>query len=187
MNIYKRIIESTELDVKTPIPLFFGFFFLLSLLAFVSQQFPFDSEVFGGNLTKHVSDIMSEHETRKSLFVLSVLTIILGFLKNIIKLIGIKISEFVNKYFFISLTNFLISLVFVELGVTASVALMAPKIHEVATFVLIYLVGRNFTLAAFLVTSLIVLNGTDNLSISYLRRISVASILTAIYFYMLSH
>ena len=103
---------------------------------------------------------MTEHEAGKSMFVLSIFALFCSYSKYFISLKW-GVNSFLNKYLVLAPTNFLVSLVFVELAVTYSVVIMVPKSPIPHWDVLLYLGGKNTALGLALILSLAVINKCD--------------------------
>ena len=152
-----KIERFSDLDVRSPVSLFFVFLSVMSILGIVSNVLPFETKVFGVHIAKHVSDIMTEHEAFKSIVVLTFIAVVGGTIKQIFLVSGSELSSFSNKYIVLAPTNFLISLVSVAIAITATVLLLAPKPPGVWGVLSIVFI-KNGVLAVTLICSLIILN-----------------------------
>ena len=179
------IDSKTELDLKSPLSLFVVFLVILCTSAWIVSLFSFETKLFGTELTKHLSEIMTEHEAGKSMFVLSIFALVFSYSKYLISLKW-SVNPFLNKYLVLAPTNFLVSLVFVELAVTYSVVLMVPKSPIPHWDVLLYLGGKNTALGLALILSLAVINKSNSLNISKILQLTLSIIFASIYFWALT-
>lgn len=186
MRMLEKISNRTVLDVKSPASLFIGFLLSLCLLALIARSLDFETVIFGETLTKHVSDIMSEHEAGKSMFALSILVLLISYTKLIMEWLSIPIKPSINTYIFINPANFLISLISVELAVTTAVLIMVPKGPINYWDPLLYLGGKNYFLGGTLIISLIFLHTKPTLNMNKLAKSSVAIITSASHFWALT-
>ncbi|WP_146018004.1 MULTISPECIES: hypothetical protein [Pseudomonas] len=180
-----KVDNSMELDFKNPLSLFCTFLVILCITAWVSQQLPLETKFFGVELTKHVSDIMSEHEAGKSMFALSIYVLSVSYVKYFLSLRS-KINVSFNRYAVLAPANFLVSLVFVEMAVTFSVIAMVPKEPVSPWSVLLYLGGKNLALSAFLLSSLAILNNNCQLVSNNLLKLFLSLFLSFLYFLALT-
>lgn len=180
-----KVEKMCDLDVRTPVSLFFVFLVVMSSLGMVSNLLPFETKVFGVHIAKHVSDIMTEHEAFKSIFVLTCITVFVGILKQSFLLAGSTLSTFTNKYVVLAPTNFLVSLVFVALAITITVFLFAPKPPGAWTL-LFFIFAKNGVLAISLITSLVFLNAKTLNWSKLARRGPIVVAMLALHFTVLS-
>lgn len=152
-----KIERICDLDVRPSVSLFFVFLVVMSLLVIMSNLLPFETKVFGVHIAKHVSDIMTEHEAFKSIFVLTVLVVLGGLIKQGFLLAESNISPFINKYIVLAPTNFLVGLIFVAMAITTTVLLFAHK-PPGAWPVFFSIFAKNGALAFSLTASLVLLN-----------------------------
>jgi hypothetical protein len=179
------IDSKTELDLKPSFSLFVVFLVILCISAWVVSLFDFETKVFGSELTKHLSEIMTEHEAGKSMFVLSIFALVISYSKYFISLKW-GVNSFLNKYLVLAPTNFLVSLVFVELAVTYSVVIMVTKSPIPYWDVLLYLGGKNTVLGLALILSLVVINKSKSLNINQLLQLILSAIFACVYFWALT-
>lgn len=154
---WRKFSGRVELDFEAPLTLFCTFAVIFSVVGWVVLQLPFEAELFGVKLTKHVSDIMTEHEAGKSMFVLSVYALLVSFIKSVWQ-VRSTVPPFFNRYVVIVPANFLISLVFVEGAVAFSVILVTPTEVPGSSEMFLYLGGKYLALASTLTSALILLN-----------------------------
>ena len=172
MEFVTKVEEKTGLDLWGAITLYLVFFGVLLFLTEISGIVGHDITILGESTMKHVSDIMSEHEASKSLFALSIVALLLGFINSLF----IKNTElcFYNKRIVIPTTNFLISLVFVMLAVSTAVAFGVYRLVGLSSVlynVLFYGFLKNILLSIFLIYPLIVLKINTNIN-PYFKNIS---------------
>lgn len=179
----ENIDKDMRLDLKDPFSLFCIFLVVLCIAAWVIQKFPFDTEIFGDNLTKHLSDIMTEHEAGKSMFAISLYVLFMSYVKFFISLRW-KCNTFFDKYFVLAPAGFLISLIFVEMAVTVSVVVMVPKEPYSPWPELFYLGGKNLALSICLVGSMMVLNNASLVPRKFVK-FFVSLFLSSMYFWAL--
>ncbi|WP_024591785.1 MULTISPECIES: hypothetical protein [unclassified Pseudoalteromonas] len=179
------IDDRTELDIKSAFSLFVVFLVALCFSAWIVSLFSFETKIFDKELTKHLSEIMTEHEAGKSMFVLSIFALLFSYSKYLFSLKW-GVNPFLNKYLVLAPTNFLVSLVFVELAVTYSVVIMVPKSPIPHWDVLLYLGGKNTVLGIALILSLAVINKNSSLNINKTQQFFLSVILAGIYFWALT-
>jgi len=183
----KEYEKNTDLDLGGAITLFIVFLFSLLILAGVSRLYDLEETIFGATITKHVSDIMTEHEAGKSLFLLSFIVLILGFIKSI------QIKKGVNKFFenriVIPTTNFLIGLIAVMLAVSTSVSVslfLSYGFTDQICMILFYVYLKNIFLSFFLLCPLIILNFNSDVKITQSKKYTLVLCSVAMYIITLS-
>ncbi|WP_010222575.1 hypothetical protein [Pseudomonas donghuensis] len=181
VSYWRKFVGRVELDFEAPLTLFCTFAVIFSVVGWIVIQLPFKTELFGVELIKHVSDIMTEHEAGKSMFVLSVYTLLVSFIKSVWQARS-AVHSFFNRYIVIVPANFLISLVFVEGAVTFSVILVTPTGVPGAGEMFLYLGGKYLVLASTLLSALILLNSDRGFVEGFWLKHGAALCLTALYF-----
>ncbi|GIU05298.1 hypothetical protein TUM4261_06950 [Shewanella sp. c952] len=160
MDKYRKFIFCSTLDLKTPFYLS-RVFFLLTLIVATFAYYCNDC-IPGLNLIEFVGSIMTEHEAGISMAILSVVALFCG----VIKLYCFKAdNKSIDLKVINPVTNFLLSLVFVEIGITlgTTIATFIALPTETITLnifwgMLFYLSIKNVLLASTLVAGLILLN-----------------------------
>jgi hypothetical protein len=79
--VINYIDDRTELDIKSAFSLFVVFLVALCFSAWIVSLFSFETKIFDKELTKHLSEIMTEHEAGKSMFVLSIFALLFSYSK----------------------------------------------------------------------------------------------------------
>ncbi|MGK0149695.1 hypothetical protein [Pseudomonas putida] len=180
VSYWRKFSGRVELDFEAPITLFCTFAVIFSVVGWIAVHLPFETELFGVELTKHVSDIMTEHEAGKSMFVLSIYALLVSFIKSVWQARA-AVLPFFNRYVVIVPANFLVSLVFVEGAVTFSVLFVTPTDAPGAGEMLLYLGGKYLVLASTLLTALILLNSDRDFVKNFWLKHAAALCLAALF------
>lgn len=187
MQFVKRYEKDTGLDLGGAITLFIVFLVSLLLLAYVTSFYDLKETIFGASITKHVSDIMTEHEAGKSIFLLSFVVLVLGLIKST------QIKEGVNQFFenriVIPTTNFLIGLISVMLAVSTSVSVSLVATYGVTDqviMILFYAYLKNILLSLFLLYPLIILNFNSSGTMTNSKKYILALVSVVMYIVTLS-